>query len=45
MMHLIFKYKLINYLINNNLNCLILFNYNYNFYLDQHIKNLMGHTH
>jgi hypothetical protein len=45
MNHLIFKYKLINCLINNKLNCLILFNYNYIFYLDQHIKNLMDHTH
>jgi hypothetical protein len=47
-MHLIFKYKLINCLIDNKLNCLIdliLFNYNYNLYFSQHIRNLMGHTH
>jgi len=47
-MYLIFKYKLINYLIDNKLNYLIyfiLFNYNYNLYLDQHIRNLMSHTH
>jgi len=46
-MYLVFKYKLINYLIDNKLNYLILFNYNYNYnlYLDQQIRNLMSHTH
>jgi hypothetical protein len=45
---LIFKYKLINGWIDNKLNCLIyliLLNYNYNLYLGQYIRNLIGHTH
>jgi hypothetical protein len=45
---MIFKYKLINFLLDNKLNYpvyLIIFNYNYNLYLDQHISNLMGRTH
>jgi len=51
MMHMIFKYKLINFYVDNKLNCLIyvvLFNYNYNYnynlYLDQYIRNPMSHT-
>ena len=41
---MIFKYKSINYLIDNKLNYLIyLILFNYNLYIDQHIRNLMGH--